>query len=146
MSQTANGATLSVSAALPAAHTEAGFTALTFTEVGEIESIGTIGATTNKVEFQPLKGPKQKMKGSSDFGSLSPSMAYVKADAGQTILEANATANVNLAFKVTYQNGDIRYFAGQVFGWPENIGNADSVVMINPTIEINTTIIKKNAA
>ena len=89
-STTAAGSELAMSAGIPATQTKAGYEALTFLDIGEIEKIGTIGATTAKVEFQPLKGAKQKHKGSTDYGSLQPSLAHNKADAGQTLLRTAA--------------------------------------------------------
>lgn len=139
-STTAAGTTLAVSIASPATYDAAGFAALTHTEIGGIEKIGAIGAVFAKVEFQPLKGPKDKHKGSPDYGSLAPSMALDDTDAGQTILRtaANDGTSKLYSFKVTYPTGTIRYFQGRCFGFPETVDGADSVIMANPTIEICT--------
>lgn len=142
-SLTAAGSALAISAGAPATQDAAGFVALTFTEVGGIDKIGAIGAIFAKVEFQPLKGAKQKHKGSVDYGSLSPSLAIDEADAGQTLLRAAADHQTALyAFKVTLADGAIRYFQGKAFGFPETIDGADSIIMANPTIEINTKPIR----
>lgn len=85
-STTAANSTLAISAAAPATKDAAGYAALTYTEIGGIDKIGPIGASFAKVEFQPLKGPKDKHKGSYDSGSLNPSMAYDPDDAGQALL------------------------------------------------------------
>lgn len=136
--ETAAGAALAISAGVPATQDAAGYAALTYTEIGLIEKMGVIGATFAKVEFQPLKGAKQKHKGSVDYGSLQPSMAYDPTDAGQTLLQtASDNQTATYAFKVTSAGGEIRYFQGKVFGFPINIDAADSVVMVTPTIEIN---------
>ena len=147
-STTAAGTALAISAAAPATQDQPGYAALTFTEIGNVEKIGTIGATTAKVEFQPLRGPKQKLKGSTDYGSLQPSFAHDPTDAGQTLLRTagEPTNLARYAFKVTLPTGDIRYFQGRVFGYPENFDGADSVIMANPTIEIDTVIVKVAAA
>ncbi len=143
-SQTAAGSTLAISAGAPATQDATGFAALTFTEVGQVEKLGTIGASYNKVEFQPLKGAKQKYKGSADYGSLQPSMALDASDAGQVLLTSASDNETNTlyAFKVTYQDGAKRYFQGRVFGMPENADGADSMLMAMPTIEICTKVIK----
>lgn len=142
-STTAAGTAIAISAAAPATSDPTGYAALTYTEIGGVEQIGTIGAATNKVEFQPLKGPKEKHKGSTDYGSLQPSLAHDSADAGQTLLRtaADPDNNAQYSFKVTYPDGQKRYFRGRVFGYPENIGNADSVIMASPTVEINTKVV-----
>ncbi len=145
---TAAGSTLAISAASPVTEDAAGYAALAFTEIGQIEKIGALGAVFNKVEFQPLKGPKQKHKGSVDYGSLAPSLAYDSADAGQTLLRtaADDATSTLYAFEVTYPTGAKRYFQGRVFGFPENVDGADTVLMAAPTIEICTEIVKVPAA
>lgn len=139
-STTAAGSTLAICATLPATEDAAGYGALTWIEIGQIEKLGAIGATYAKVEFKPLKGPVQKHKGSVDYGSLQPSMALDESDAGQTLMRTaadDATSKL-YAFRVTYSTGDKRYFQGRVFGMPENTENADSILMANPTVEIST--------
>lgn len=142
--QTGAGATIAISVAAPATFDAAGYAALTFTEAGNCEKIGGLGATYAKTEFQPLKGAKQKLKGSPDYGSLQPSFAIDDTDAGQTIFRTAADNETNALYSicVTYQNGAKRYFQARVFGWPETIDSADAVVMASPTVEICTKIIK----
>lgn len=146
-SLTAAGSALAISAAAPASEDAAGYGALAMTEIGGIEKIGAIGAVYAKVEFQPLKGPKQKHKGSVDYGSLSPSLAHDEADAGQTLLRAASDAPTALfSFRVTLADGSKRFFQGRVFGYPETVDGADSILMANPTVEICTKIVKVAAA
>jgi hypothetical protein len=143
-SMTAAGSALAISAATPATDDIAGHAALTHTEIGGIEKLGAFGASFAKVEFQPLKGAKQKYKGSADYGALQPSIALDSADAGQTLLQTSADDETQklYSFKVTRQDGTLRYFQGRTFGMPETIDGADTVVMANPSIEICTKIIK----
>jgi len=143
-SNTAVGSSLAVSAATPATLDAAGYGALTFVEVGQVEKIGAIGASFAKVEFQPLKGAKQKFKGSADYGALQPSYAIDPADAGQTLLQTSADDESQklYSFKVTYQDGSKRFFQGRNFGSPETTDNADSMLTGAPTIEICTKIVR----
>lgn len=147
-STTAAGSTLAISAAAPATQNEAGYSALAFTEVGGIDKIGALGASFAKVEFQPLKGPKDKHKGSSDSGSLQPSMAFDEDDAGQTLLRTAAEDKTSklYSFEVTYPTGAKRYFQGRVFGAPETVDGADTVITAAATIEICTDVVKVGAA
>lgn len=147
-STTAAGSTLAISAGDPATEDEDGYDALTFTEIGGIEKIGGIGSVFAKVEFQPLKGPKQKHKGSVDYGSLNPTLAHDDDDAGQTLLRtaADDATSALYSFEATYPSGAKRYFQGRVFGYPENIDGADTIVMAAPTIEICTKIVKVDPA
>jgi hypothetical protein len=141
---TSAGSTLAIGAAAPATNDAAGFGALTLTEVGQVEKIGSLGASFAKVEFQPLKGPKQKYKGSADYGALQPSMAIDSDDAGQTLLNtaADDESQKLYSFRVTYPDGAKRFFQGRVFGSPETADGADTMLMAAPAIEICTKIVK----
>ena len=147
-SQTAAGSSLAISVASPSTPDAAGYAALTFTDVGQVEKLGSIGASFAKVEFQPLKGAKQKYKGSADYGALQPSIAIDSLDAGQTILQTASDDETQklYSFRVTYQDGAKRYFQGRSFGSPETADGADSMLMATPTIEICTKVIKVPAA
>lgn len=146
--QTGAGSAIAISVAAPASQDVAGYAALTYTEGGNCEKIGTIGATFTKTEFQPLKGAKQKLKGSPDYGSLQPGFAYDDTDAGQTLFKTAADDETNklYAFRVTYQSGEKRYFQGRVFGWPETVDGADPVMMATPTVEICTKVVRAPAS
>ncbi|WP_416463190.1 hypothetical protein [Sphingomonas sp. VDB2] len=146
--QTAAGSTIAIGATPPATFDAAGYAALTLTEVGGVDKIGTISPTFAKVEFQPLKGAKDKLKGSYDSGSLSPSMALDMLDAGQILMQTAAADKTQklYPFKVTLQDGAKRYFMGRVFGMPETIDSSDTVVMANPTVEICSDVVKVAAS
>lgn len=143
-SSTAAGSSLAISAASPATQDAAGFGALTFTEVGQVEKIGTFGTTYAKTEFQPFVGPKQKYKGALDYGALQPSLAHDESDAGQAIVRTAADdGSVKLySFQVTYPTGAKRYFQGRVFGYPETADGADTILTAAPVVEICTAIVK----
>ena len=143
-SQTAAGSALAISAVSPATQDATGYNALTFTEINQVEKLGSFGASFAKVEFQPLKGAKQKYKGSADYGALQPSIAIDNLDAGQTILQTASDDETQklYSFRVTYQDGAKRYFQGRSFGSPETADGADSMLMATPTIEICTKVIK----
>lgn len=146
-SSTSAGSTLAISVSVPATDDAEGYEALAYTEVGQVEKIGAIGAAIAKVEFQPLKGPKQKHKGAVDFGSLQPTMALDETDAGQAIVR---TASENMtsklySFRVQYPNGSKRYFRGRAFGFPESVDGADTIIVANPTIEISTKVVRVGA-
>lgn len=142
-STTAAGTGLAISAVLPATNDAAGYAALTFTEVGGPEQLGAFGASNEVITFQPLKGPAEKHKGGTNYGAIQPSIAHDDEDAGQTLLRTAADNQTDLyAFQVTYPSGAKRYFQGRVFGYPENVGAANSIIMANPSIEISTKVVK----
>ena len=145
---TAAGSVLAISAAQPATEDAAGYAALTYTDVSYTSNMGDLGASYNKVEFQPLNGPKLKLKGSRDEGMLNPTLALDDGDAGQALLQTASDDGTNTyySFKLTLPDGAIRYFQGTVFGMPESIGDADSVITASPTIEANTAVVRVAAA
>lgn len=148
-SSTSAGTTLAISATLPTTQDAAGYAALaSMTEIGGVESIPAFGATVGVNSFQPLNGPQEKHKGPVNYGSLQIPIAIDKADAGQILIRtaAEPTNNALYAFRVTFPNGDKRYFLGRVFGAPETVGGATNVLMMTPVIEITTKVVKVDAA
>lgn len=146
-STTAAGSKLAISAGVPTAQTVAAFKALTYTSVAGVESIGGFGASTEVVTFQPLDGPTEKYKGPTNYGQLSPTMKVDDADAGQALIQAaSAPTNDTLyAMRITKPDGSNRYFQGKVFGFPETIGAANTIITAAPAIEINTVVLKEPA-
>jgi len=146
-SQTAAGSSLALSAMLPPTHDAAGYAALTFVEIGQVEKLGSFGASFAKVEFQGLKGAKQKFKGSADYGALQPLIALDALDAGQILLQTASDDETQklYSFRVTFPDGSARYFRGRVFGAPETADGADSMLMATPTVEICSKVVKLEA-
>jgi hypothetical protein len=144
---TSAGTTWHFSAGVPAAQTEAGFSALAYTKVGGVESLGPIGPTTGVVSFVPLSGPTEKHKGATNYGTLNPPMAYDGDDAGQILVRTAAEPENNALYanKVIYPTGEVRYFQARVFGFPENVGGREAMLMANPIVEICTKPIRVDA-
>jgi len=135
---TTAGASLGISAALPASYDGTGYAALTFTTVGEITNIGEFGREYNLVSHNPLasRGTK-KAKGSFNNGSLSPALALDESDAGQVLMRAAAASDNPYALLITASNGDKYYMAGLVMTFKPNFGGVDDVVTASSTIEID---------
>jgi len=117
----------------------------TWTAIGGVESLGSFGDTSAEVTFTGLTDARvQKLKGARNAGTLNVTMAFVGGDAGQDALstaEADDTS-ANYNFKVEYSDGEVRYFAGQVASVVEEVSGADSVLMLNCEVRINTPIVK----
>lgn len=143
MTMTSADTKLAISAAAPATQTSSGYAALTYTEIGKVESIGAFGASTEEVTFQPLRGPRESHKGGTNYGTLNPSIAHDEDDAGQELLRvASDDATALYAFEVTFPSGAKRYFQARVFGYPENVGAANTMLMANPSIGISSAIVR----
>lgn len=117
----------------------------TYTAIGGVESLSEFGDSSAEVTFTGLTDARvQKLKGSRNAGNMTISMAFLGTDAGQAALitaEADNTSS-NYNFKVEFSDGEVRYFSGQVASVVESVGGADSVVMLNCEVRINTPLIK----
>jgi hypothetical protein len=136
--QTAAGATLAISNSIPATFNEAGYAALTYTEVGEITNIGEFGKEFALVTHLPLsRRGVAKRKGSFNNGTLNPTMALDPADAGQILFAAALESDAPSAFEITLQDGTIYYLMGLVMMYKPNVGTTDDVVTASATIEVD---------
>lgn len=144
---TSAGTTISVSATAPATYDQAGFEALSFTEIGEVTDMGEFGKTYNVVTHNPI-GNRQtvKRKGSYNNGTVSLQMARVPSDAGQALLVAAVDSDNSYSFKVVLQDTTVLYFSAQVTSYPVNIGNVDSITAATVNCEIDNAIIEVAAA
>ena len=122
---------ISVSAGVPATNDATGYAALTYTAVGEINSIGdlvTKHATTTFVNFCTNKS--SVVKGVEEVIMFQMVVGNDRDDAGQTLM---TTARQNLtgkyAFKMVESNGDIQYFRGFVLQEGTQFKSVNDVVM-----------------
>lgn len=142
---TSLGTALAVSTAAPATYDEAGYEALTYTNVGEITSVGEFGATAAVVTHDPLAlGYTVKRKGQINYGTLTLQMARDVSDAGQIVLKAGAdgaSKYVVHTWRVTHQSGLVQYFTGMVFGYTTNVGGSNQIVGASTTIELDRPIL-----
>lgn len=137
---TVAGTTVGVSAALPATYNVAGYAALTFTNIGNIEDGGEHGREYAEVTFNPIdtRGT-QKFKGSFNEGSKTLSIGYNSDDAGMAILKTALDSDNDYAFEVGYPDGDIDYFIGKVMTLTKATGSVDSIRMASVTLAITTS-------
>jgi len=135
---------LRVSAATPATFDEAGYAALTFTEVKEVTTIPAYGPTRQVVNHEPLAtGVTEKYGGFINYGSVAVDGAYDSTDAGQSILRANVlSATALLSIAIEYQDGSIDYTYGKAFSATKNPGSANSMVGSSMNIEFNKPIVE----
>lgn len=118
------GTCLSVSASLPATYDAAGFEALTFTEVGEIETIGGMEIRRNTGTFTGLcSSNSTTIKGARQAMTISVVAALDEDDAGQVLMIASEAEKSELySFCVTESNGVKNYFVGTVIAAGKTFG------------------------
>lgn len=140
---TSAGTTLAISAALPASVTTTAYAALTYTDIGEITDAGSIGRAYNMVDHLPLsKRGKVKLKGSYDDGTMTVQAAYAPGNAGQALVETALDDDDFYSFKLTLQDGTIKFFQAQVTSAPVNVGSADTVTGATFNLSIKSGTIK----
>jgi hypothetical protein len=131
-----------------ATDTTAEFAALSWTEVGLVESLGEYGDQSSSVTFAVIgDGRTRKAKGARDAGSVTITVAHDTTDAGQAaLIAAEATYN-NFAFKVVLPNrlnvtgtDEIQYFRGLVMSKRLNVGGNDNVVRDTYEVGINSPV------
>ena len=110
--QSISGATLAISATLPATYDQAGYesTDLVYTAIGEIENYGNHGVTATITEFvQVDTAVVAKIKGSKNYGMMALAVGSIPGDAGQAILETAAESNSHYSCKLSYPDGEVHY-------------------------------------
>ena len=110
------GTCLSVSAAAPATHNAAGFEALAFTQVGELESIGELTINHATVSFANLCTARTTVtKGAEEAITVEVGVALDRNDAGQALMTtARKSLTALCSFKISESNGDAVYFQAYV--------------------------------
>jgi hypothetical protein len=109
------GGTLSVSASTPATEDEAGYDALSWTEIGNVLSIGELGATTGVISVNPIKtGVTKHYNGMKDLGEIPIAVEFDASDAGMTILEAGNNGSTVHSFKVADADGRELFWQGLI--------------------------------
>lgn len=126
--QSLSGSTLYISATLPATYNEAGYEALTWTEVGGIITIPPLGGTYSEVSIPLVKTGTCKKKGTKEYGTGTIKYAAARDDTGQIAMTTAYGSTAAVAFKVLYPDGDADYVTGIVLSNPSDNGEAGAAL------------------
>lgn len=110
--QSISGATLAISASLPATYDQAGYeaSAMVYTAIGEVENYGNHGVTANIAEFTPVDtAVVTKIKGSKNYGTMALMIGSIPSNAGQAIIDAASESNNHYSAKLSYPDGEVHY-------------------------------------
>lgn len=136
---TSAGSSLAISATLPTALTATAYGVPVYTTIGEVTDGGSLGRTYNIVNHNPLATRGTiKLKGSFDDGTMTVQLAYAPGDAGQVLVETALNSDAFYAFKLTLQDGTIKYFQAQVTSAPVNVGTVDSITGLTVNLSIKS--------
>ena len=124
------GTCLSVSAGIPATNDAAGYTALTWTQIGELSTIGDIVTKHATSTFINMCTNKSSViKGVEDLINVMITVACDRGDAGQTLMTtARQSINGVYAFKVAESNGSFQYFRARVLSEGTQFKSVNDVV------------------
>ena len=133
------GSTLKVSATAPATFNQAGYEALTFTNIGEITNLGEFGREYTLITHNPIDTrATKKLKGSYNEGQLALELGLDNEDDGQAILYTASSSDNDYYFELTLQGGDVYFFPGKVMSFKVNAGNVDSITAASVTLEVTS--------
>ena len=130
----AAGATLAISASLPATYDASGYgaTTITYTAVGEVENFGSHGVTAAVTEFTPVDtSVVTKVKGSKNYGTKSLTLGSIPGNAGQIILKAASESTARYSVKITYPDTSIHYLDVLVSKYEQQDGAVNDIQKIS---------------
>ncbi|MBS0424612.1 MAG: hypothetical protein JSR71_09375 [Proteobacteria bacterium] len=134
-----SGATLAITATLPATYDAAGYGATTiiWTAIGKIDNIGNHGVKANVATHTPIDTAViTKIKGSKDYGSMQMSMGSVPTDAGQILLNTASESNNHYSAKLTYPDGEIHYLDVLVSSFEYKDGSVNDISGLQVNLEV----------
>ena len=138
--QSLAGATLAVSAVLPATFDAAGYAAsgMVYATIGEIEDYGDHGLTRTVTKFTPVDtAVVAKRPGSKDYGEMNLKIGNVPSDAGQVILRAAVESNDPHAFQMTYPSGEVHYISALVTSFVNTDGSVDNIQRVSVKLDLD---------
>jgi len=141
--QSTAGSTLSIGEA-PATLDAAGFGAVSYTAVGEINDMGEFSlATYNEIKATSVGNRRtRKLKGSYENGSMALKMNLDSGDAGQTAMKTALSSDADHSIKVVLQDGSIYYFAAKVMSFKVTLGGVDSITMASTDLSLNSDVVE----
>ncbi|SFP62769.1 phage tail tube protein [Tranquillimonas alkanivorans] len=127
--------------------------ALTWTEIKEVESLGSFGDTAEEITFTSISDARtRKVKGARNAGTLEVVMGQDYSDAGQAALIAAEKEIHDYAFKVVFNDApdggtpSERYFIAKVGSASEALDTANSVMKLNVSLLVDSKITRVDAA
>lgn len=136
-----SGTTLAVSQALPATKDQAGFAALTYTQIRGVRSIPDIGEQYQTQASNTI-GQVRPVNRKVGLAALSLPLELIRiGDAGQAILRAALAATASYSYKLTQTDGLVMYFTASATNRMHG-GFSDGIADTKITLEIDSQIIE----
>lgn len=131
------------------------FTSVTWLEIDPLETIGVIGDQAQEITFASHSNQRETtLKGTRKAQNLELSAGLNLENVGQAkLLEAETTEH-NFPFKIVFNDAPAtgtapkpseRYMIGLVMNATEEVNDANSVLMLNASVAVNSNIVRVNA-
>lgn len=147
-SRSLKGTKIYIGPEAPADLDQAGYEALSFTEIIDAGSISEFGGTSARNTYPTLKGGTLKSKGAFDAGNIEIEMARNTDDAGQAALRAAGLTDASYAIKVEYpdetatKTPSIFYSRGLVDKVRQMGGGSDNFALEGTTVDLEQDVIE----
>ncbi|WP_421360285.1 hypothetical protein [Agrobacterium rosae] len=151
------GAKLYIGIAKPSAPSEvvvADFSAAnatTWKQVKEVEALGSVGDTSEAVNFTSLDDARTRtLKGPRSAGTMEVVCGIDPEDEGQQAVIAAEKAPYDYEFKLVLNDAppggtaSMRYFMAKVMSQSEQFDQANSVMKLNMSLGVNSNVVRVN--
>ncbi|MGV8831252.1 MAG: hypothetical protein ACOH2N_04680 [Devosia sp.] len=125
----------------------------TYVLIGGTTNLGSAGDTSELITSNQIDaGRTRKAKGTRNAGSMAVICDIDIADAGQLALIAAEKSRESFSFMLEFNDApsggtpSIRYFSAFVMSTAEQYDEANSVMKLNATLEIDSNIVRVAAA
>ena len=131
----------------------ADFNAEVWTQIGEVEAAGSVGDTSEAVNFTGLSDKRTRtIKGPRSAGTMEIVCGIDPADPGQLAAIAAEKTIHDYAFKLVFDDAPAggtpseRYFIAKVMSQSEQYDQANSVMKLNISLGVNSNLVRVAAA
>lgn len=142
------GAAITVSGNLQ----ESDFTSQTWTEIKEVEGLGSVGDVSSEITFDAIDSSRTKrLKGTRNAGTQDIVCGIDATDAGQIALYAAEKTLHDYAFRMVLNDAPVggtpseRLYAAKVASVAEQFDSANSVMKLAVSLWVNSNVVKIDA-
>ncbi|MDR6101016.1 hypothetical protein QE369_001194 [Agrobacterium larrymoorei] len=128
-------------------------TAVTWKEVNEVEALGSVGDTSEAVNFTSVKDARTRtLKGPRSAGTMEVVCGLDGSDPGQQAVIAAERTIHDYEFRLVFNDAppggtpSERYFIAKVMSQSEQYDAANSVMKLNISLGVNSNIVKVERA
>lgn len=142
MPTVSNGTTFAVCQARPATVDLAGFSALAYTQIRGVRSLGDIGKQYQTATANPIGAPRPYQRRTGLAAATLPLELFRIADPGQAILRAAVDASESYSYRRTSPDGATDYFTAKVSSRMGGGNSPGSIADTKVTLEIDSAVIE----